>query len=78
MQVGKYLAFAARLPEIVALAEGEDHQLCNSGCSDKEQLNLARDHGEAMSWEEALKKCQESEGLSNEINNRLTDHYLDW
>ncbi|KAK6617313.1 hypothetical protein RUM44_005644 [Polyplax serrata] len=77
-QVGKYLAFAARLPEEVALLDGEDLQLCNSGCPTSEQLNLAADHGEAMSWEEALSQCQDSDGLSNEINNRLTDHYLDW
>ena len=76
--MGKYLSFAARLPEEVALMDGEDLQLCTSGCPNLEQLNLAADHGEAMSWEEALNVCQDSNGLSNEINNKLTDHYLDW
>lgn len=64
--------------ELVLLVSDENLQLCDSGCPSSERLDLTQAHGTALSWEEALTLCREASGLSDEINNNLTDHYLDW
>jgi len=79
-QVGKYLAFAAQLPEeLVAIAATDGNlQLCDTGCPLSERLDLVQAHGTKLSWEEALGLCRDNSNIIEEIANNLTDHYLDW
>lgn len=80
-RVGKYLAFSAKLPEELvdsSLQNTEDLQLCTRGCPVGERMDLVRARGHAVSWETALARCRDTNELSNDIVNNLTDYYLDW
>lgn len=84
-QVGRYLAFSARMPEELVLTRpyGQDPnadslQLCVRGCPASERLDPVAARGHALPWLAAVARCRKSDGYSNDINNNLTDHYLDW
>lgn len=78
-QVGKYLAIAVQMPEeLVELEADGDFHLCMSGCPLSEELKSVAPHRTALSWEAALALCRDTTDLAREINNNLTDHYLDW
>ncbi|KAG8318158.1 hypothetical protein J6590_010034 [Homalodisca vitripennis] len=80
-RVGKYLAFSAKLPEELvesSMQDDDNLQLCTRGCPLAERLDLVRARGHVVSWEAALAQCRNTEELSNDIVNNLTDYYLDW
>lgn len=80
-RVGKYLAFSARLPEelVESSLQSEDYlQLCTRGCPVGERMDLVSARGHAVSWETAVAQCTNTNELSNDIVNNLTDYYLDW
>lgn len=80
---GKYLAFNAKLPEeVVHLSKSYDDfdkvELCSTGCPASEMLDIVSARGHQVEREEALRLCKNTENLSNDIANNLTDNYLDW
>lgn len=83
-QAGRYLAFAARMPEeLVSFGSGADGdfgdsslQLCVRGCPASERLDPIAERGHKLPWDKAMERCRRSD--SNEVTNNLTDHYLDW
>lgn len=82
-RTGKYLAFSARLPEEVIMQshnsdDEESVVLCSDGCPAGEQLDIVSARGHLVQPDEALRFCQNTEYLSNDIANNLTDDYLDW
>lgn len=82
-RVGKYLAFMAKLPEEVVNTSRTDYdtertELCEVGCPLSEQLKLEDAREYVMSRELALSRCKNTDDLSYEIKNNLTDSYLDW
>ncbi|XP_008471887.1 RGM domain family member B [Diaphorina citri] len=80
-RVGKYLAVSAKLPEELVEPSIQDPntlQLCTLGCPPSERLDIVTSRGHMTDRDHALAKCKDTEELSNDIINNLTDYYLDW
>lgn len=80
-RVGKYLAVSAKLPEELVEPSIQDPntlQLCTLGCPPSERLDIVTSRGHVTDRDHALAKCRDTEELSNDIVNNLTDYYLDW
>lgn len=80
-RVGKYLALSAKLPEELVEPSTQDPntlQLCTLGCPPSERLDIVTSRGHMTDRDNALAKCKDTNELSNDIINNLTDYYLDW
>ncbi len=81
-RVGRYLAFSAKMPEeILGTSQTYDEkgvELCTTGCPASELLDIQIARDFVVSRDQALRECSNLSNLSNDIQNTLTDSYLDW